>query len=107
MRWIDIYAKDDGEIRQIVHALSIYREEHPDAQIDVQRRNSFSIRIRIINPEFHGIDWVDREQNIWPILGPLPDEVFINITMLLLLTPEEAEESLANQEFENPLPSLV
>jgi hypothetical protein len=35
------------------------------------------------------------------------EEVFVNITMFLLLTPEETEHSLASQEFDHPIPSRV
>jgi hypothetical protein len=33
--------------------------------------------------------------------------VFVNITMLLLLTPEEATKSFASQEFDHPIPSRL
>jgi hypothetical protein len=50
---------------------------------------------------------LEREPEIWELLQQLPDDVFVNITMLLLLTPEEAEKSFASQEFEHPIPSQV
>jgi hypothetical protein len=47
----------------------------------------------------------EREPPVWNILKTLPEDIFSNITMLLLLTPKEAESSLANLEFNDPLPS--
>ena len=95
----------DPQMQQVLDVLTEYENAHPNAQIAVRRQNSVSIRIRIIDSDFQGVDWVDREPEVWQILSKLPDEVFVNITMLLLLTPKEAADSLANQEFENPIPS--
>jgi hypothetical protein len=41
------------------------------------------------------MDRIARESAIWKLLHQLPEEVFVNITMLLLLTPEETAHSLA------------
>jgi len=99
--------QNDAEIRQVTAALEPYTHAHPQARVDVQRQNSVSIRIRIIDPDFQGMDRVDREPEVWRALNALPDEVFANITMLLLITPAEAATSLANQEFEDPIPSRI
>ncbi len=53
------------------------------------------------------MDRVDREPGVWKILKTLPEDVFSNITMLLLLTPDEMEGSMANQEFDDPIPSRL
>lgn len=97
----------DSQVTQILDVLAPYQSEHPQAQIDVRRQNSVSIRIRIIDPDFHGQDRVDREPAIWWLLQKLPDEIFTNITMLLLLAPDETDRSLANREFEDPIPSRL
>jgi stress-induced morphogen len=98
---------EDTQVQQIRGVLSQYEREHPSAQIDVRRQNAVSIRIRIIDPDFSGLDRVDREPAVWSVLKRLPDDVFTNITMLLLLSPDETEGSLANQEFEDPIPSRL
>jgi hypothetical protein len=69
--------------------------------------SNFGAVIRIIDPDFQGMDRIEREPAIWKLLHKLPEEVFVNITMLLLLTPEEAETSLASQEFDHPIPSRL
>jgi hypothetical protein len=33
------------------------------------------------------MDRIEREPEIWKLLSKLPEEAFVNITMLLLLTP--------------------
>ena len=97
----------DVQVQQVLRVLDQYKGDHPNAQIDVRRQNSVSIRIRIIDPDFGGLDRVDREPAVWRVLKTLPEEVFTNITMLLLLAPDETERSLANQEFEDPIPSRL
>jgi len=107
MARIDRSAKPDMQVQQILDALTEYERHHPQAQIEGRRHNPVSIRLRIIDPDFQVMDRIAREPEIWRLLRKLPEEVFVNITMLLLLTPEEAEHSLASQEFDHPIPSRV
>ncbi len=97
----------DREVQQVLDVLAEYKDSHPNADIDAKPQNSVSIRVRIIDSDFEGMDRVDREPPVWKILKTLPDDVVSNITMLLLLTPKEAESSLANLEFNDPLPSRL
>lgn len=97
----------DLEKHEIEQALQAYKQNHPNACIKVQRQNNVSLRIRVIDPDFEGTDRVDREPEVWQALEALPDEIFQNITMLLLLAPSETGQSLANMEFENPVPSRL
>lgn len=92
---------------QVKAVLLPYKIEHPDAKIAVKRQNSVSVRVRIIDPGFHGIPREERDGDIWKLLETLPEDVFCDITVLLLLTPEEAKTSLVNLEFENPIPSRL
>ncbi len=78
------------EVQQILDALTEYARNHPH-----------------IDPDFQAIDRIERDPEIWELLRKLPEEVFVNITMLLLLTPEEAAHSLASQEFDHPIPARV
>jgi hypothetical protein len=43
----------------------------------------------------------------WEELDKLPDGARSQITFVLLLAPEELEESLLNREFENPTRSRL
>jgi len=105
MTRIDRSEKTDAQVQQILDVLAEYKQAHPNAQIEVHRKHDVSLRIRMIDPDFRGIDWIDRESEVWKILEKLPDEVFLNITMLLLLTPEETQTSWASMEFDHPIPS--
>jgi stress-induced morphogen len=97
--------KQDRRVQQILDMLAEYRQAHPSAEIDAHRENVVSIQIRIIDPDFEGVDWIDRERDIWPILEKLPEDVRADITLLLLLTPAETKTSPANMEYEDPIPS--
>ena len=98
---------DQAEVRAILATLEPYNILHPEAQIRSYRQNSGSIRIRIIDPDFRRLDKALRHDQIWEILDPLPEDILTQITVLLLLTPEEAQTSFANMDFENPIPSRL
>jgi hypothetical protein len=105
MAWLDRSPQPDEQVQQILDVLAAYEHTHPKAQIEARRHSPVSIRVRIIDPDFHGRDRVEREPDIWTHLQQLPEEVFLNITMRLLLTPKEAKKSFASQEFDHPIPS--
>jgi stress-induced morphogen len=69
--------------------------------------NPASIRVRIIDEHFRGLSKPDREKLVWPLLEQLPEDIQADITILLLLTQEETEDSLMNLEFEKPTPSSL
>lgn len=94
---------EDVQVQEIYNVLAPYQAAHADAQIDVRRRHEVAIHIRVIDPNFRGMRWGEREDHFWPLLHQLPYETFVDITILLLLTPEEATRSMANFEFEHPV----
>ncbi len=98
--------KHDSAVKTIRDALSEYKKAHSEAEIDIQRLNSVSIRIRITDPDFKGSDLVERDSQLWRILEKLPEDVLSQISLLLLFTPEERKKSLANVEFERPVSSI-
>ncbi len=97
----------DEVIDKIVAALHAYETDHPQAQIDLYRQNSVSVRIRIIDPDFAGQGKPQRSTQAWQYLVDLPDEVQSDISTVLLLTPDEAKMSFANYEFDDPTPSKL
>ncbi|MBI1901836.1 MAG: hypothetical protein HYS13_12090 [Planctomycetia bacterium] len=97
----------DCDVARVAEALREYQKSHTRAKVDVYRHNSVSIRIRIVDPDFEGLDRVDRDDEVWKILAKLPDEVQSQITFVLALTPKETKKSIANIDFENPIPSRL
>ena len=96
----------DVIIEQIKKALDSYQEDHPGAQISLYRQNPASIRIRIIDPDFAGMSKIERDNQVWKYLDQLSDDEEGDISMLILLTPDETSRSKANMEFEDPVPSM-
>jgi hypothetical protein len=92
----------DPQLKHVFGSLAKYGAKHPSARTEAYRHNSASIRVRIIDPDFQGHDRVERETNIWRLLEDLPEVVQTEITLLVLLTPDEAETSFASFEFDNP-----
>jgi hypothetical protein len=99
--------RPDPILRQIVEALKEYDKAHPAAQIETYRQNAVSVRIRVIDPDFAGLGRAEREEELWTLFNRLPEDVVAEISLLLLLTPEEAKSSFANMEFDNPIPSRL
>ncbi len=66
------------------------------------RYNSVSIRVRVIDKGFKGLSRIERENLVMPLLRALEQITLDDITLLLLLTPEEAETSMMNLEFDDP-----
>lgn len=95
----------DGDLERLGEALARYKADHPRAKIKVYRQNSVSLRARIIDPDFAGIDRGQRHETIWRLIETLPEETQSQLSVLLLLTPEEAKRSFANLDFDDPIPS--
>jgi hypothetical protein len=102
-----IRGKSDKECREILKALAPYEAAHPGAGIEVHRQNDVSIRVRIIDPDFAALDLVERDNAIWKFLDGLPEGTLSNLTLLLLLTPDEVHDSIANFEFEHTVRSRL
>jgi hypothetical protein len=99
--------RPDPILRQIVDALREYAMAHPRAEIEAYRQNSVSVRVRVLSPEFGGRSRAQREEEVWAVLNQLPEETLAEISLLLLLTPDEAKNSFASFEFDDPIPSKL
>jgi hypothetical protein len=96
----------DDETKAIERQLrSEYGSAHPHAQIKVYRYNPGAIRIRVVDKAFDGKSIKEREADVWPILEKLPESLQMEVSVCLLITPQEQATSLMNLEFEEPLPS--
>lgn len=100
-------ANPDELVVRLLEGLKAYERAHPHAEIEAYRRNSASIRVRIVDPDFAGKDDLQREDVVWQVLDNLPEEVRSDITMLVLITPAEVADSLASREFQDPTPSQL
>jgi hypothetical protein len=99
--------RPDQRLKQIVEVLKDFEANHPQAEIEAYRQNSVSVRARVIDPTFQGKSRSQREEELWAALDRLPEDVVAEISVLLLLTPEEAKSSFASMDFDNPIPSRI
>ncbi len=95
--------KTDELLEQVSSALEQYQRDHPDARIDLYRKDAFSIRVRIIDPRFRRMSLDERHDLVWKYLDSLTDEAVADISMLVLIAPSEAKTSGSNIEFEDPI----
>jgi stress-induced morphogen len=99
--------KSDQVIDQLREALDSFGSKHPKAKIHLYRQNPASVRIRIIDPLFQGLSKSQRHDEVWKFLEKLDEEVQSEVSMLLLLNPDETKLSFGNMEFEDPVPSQL
>ena len=99
--------RNDQSVRSILAALEAYTAAHPSARVKAYRQNSACVRVRIIDPDFQKMDRVERDDMIWEYLDDLPEDVQSEVSMLVLVTPEETKTSMANLEFEHPARSAI
>lgn len=104
---ITIKGPSDSVIDSIKDALEMYQAEHAQAEIDIYRQNAVSVRIRVVDPDFSGMDKADRKDKLWHYLEGLSEETQGDVSMLLALTPEEKQMSFANFEFDDPMVSRL
>ncbi len=102
-----IRGTSDSISQRVAEVLALYQAEHSQAQIDLYRQNSVSVRVRVIDPDFRSLSRSDRHELIWQYFQPLTEEEQADISMLVLLTPDETAKSMANLEFEDPVPSVL
>jgi HEPN domain-containing protein len=101
------YATDQVTRRVEKKIRDQYLPAHPRAAVQAYRYNGWSIRVRVIDPDFEGRSLVARDNEFVPILKALDESVQDRVTMLLLLTPEESQRSDLSQEFDEFGPSTV
>jgi stress-induced morphogen len=106
---LDTKTMKTAETKKIEKLLLKHFPDHPpEFPPAAYRYNRASIRIRVVSPRFTEMDLVQRDEMVYPILKKnLPEETWQDISVILLLSPEEIETSPGNLEFEHPTPSRV
>ena len=98
----------DELVRKLKTVLDEFEKEHPGAIASVYRQNSASIRVRIVADRFDGKSKGARHDYAWKfITDRLTDDEIQEISVLLLLTPDEQTSSMMNFEFDDPISSKL
>jgi stress-induced morphogen len=92
----------DPIMQALASALRPYADRHPASEAEVVRYSPVSVRVRIIDPGFQGKNRSERHRLIWPLLHQLDADILGELTMLLLITPQEKPSSFVNRDFEGP-----
>lgn len=66
------------------------------------RYNPAAIRVRIVDGRFQRVSRSKRFDMVIPYVRELPEKTQQDVSLLLLLTPDELQTSERNWEFENP-----
>lgn len=102
-----LFGNWDSNLKEIADALSGYEAANPDAHVSLYRQNSAAVRIRVIDPSFAGLGIGERGKMVWPYLRPLSEDARSEITVSLMLTPDDVPSSFANVDFGSPVPSAL
>ncbi len=102
-----IRTNPDATTEALAKQLERYLADHPTAVVELYRQNSASVRVRVVDPEFQGKSRTERHKTVWPILNELPEDVLEELSMLVLIPPEERATSLVSREFDYPSPSRL
>lgn len=76
------------------------------ARVDVYRLHPYcSIRVRVVDRAFSGKSMEERDAMTSTLLDDLPDEIDRDISLVLLLSPDELRTDFINHDFDHPLPA--
>ncbi len=106
---VDLDSMKTKETKKIEKLLLKHFPDCPeDYPPSAYRYNSASIRVRVVSDRFKGKDRVERSEMVYPLLKEnLPEDTWLDVTIILLLAPDELEDSLMNREFDRPTPSSL
>lgn len=83
-------------------------------RVDAYRYNSASLRVRIVDKRFEGLDREERDAMVEAFIDSLPSNTQADIINLVLVTPSELNTPsdtfrgfMLNTEFDNPSPSML
>jgi stress-induced morphogen len=101
-----IRGPQDASIKALKKALDTYENRFPGASASLYRQNPGAVRIRIVDDRFAGWNRARRHDEVWEVLTDLVGEdAMSEVSTLLLFPKSELRSSLANMEFERPLPA--
>jgi len=102
-------SKRTDETRMVENALGAHFEH-----VDSYRYNSASVRVRVIDTRFEGLDREKRDAMVEHYLKDLPQETQRDIVTLFTFAPSELNQAPAtlreymlNTEFDDPSPSML
>ena len=102
---VTILHEPDPAVEHIAAALAVYEQTHEAAVCFVYRYNPAAIRVKIIDPTFHGRSKGERHDYAWGFLQGVPEDILAQISVLLCLEP--GESAPLDVEFHEPIRSYL
>jgi hypothetical protein len=102
---VTILHEPDHAVERIAAALEVYEQTHEGAVCFVYRYNPAAIRVKIIDPAFHGRSKGERPDYAWGFLQSVPEDILAQISVLLCLEP--GESASLDVEFHEPTRSYL
>ena len=96
------FMKVTNETKRIERLIDEHYPNCPKDLLRAYRYNFASIRVRVVDERFRGMNRAERDRIVSPLIDTLPEETVQDINILLILTPDELDESLMNREYEHP-----
>jgi stress-induced morphogen len=98
----------DQGVQAVLEALNAYESQFIGSSAAVYRQNPGTLRVRIVDDRFAGMPRSRRHDDVWKYLSDrVAEDVMTEISALTLLPKAELRSSLANLEFEDPIPSQL
>jgi stress-induced morphogen len=98
----------DQLVQKIKSVLDQYEHHYEGSTASVYRQNSASVRIRIVDQRFDGLSIGQRHDAVWKFIADrLGQEELQEISVLLMLTPQEKLVSDMSSDFDHPIPSML
>jgi len=96
---------NDAAVDSLRSALDEYEATHPGSEASLYRQSPGSIRLRIIDDRFAGVSLSRRHDELWDFLSRrVGDDTMGEVSILLAFPRSELKRSLANQDYEDPIP---
>jgi hypothetical protein len=102
---VTILHEPDDAVERLAAALKVYEQSHEAAACFVYRYNPAAIRVKIIDPTFHGRSKGERHDYVWEFLQGVPEDILAQISVLLCLEP--GESAPLDVEFHEPTRSYL
>lgn len=97
---VQVLGTRDKTTDSFAATLEAYAANHLSADIQVYRHSPVAVRVRVVDPDFHGKTRTERHREVWPLLYKLDQDTLEELGKLLLIAPEQQEFSMVNREFQ-------
>lgn len=101
-----IRGQADRAVAELRDALDGFEHDHPGAEATLYRQDHGAVRVRVVSDHFAGMTKGRRHRQLWDYLTRHANpNAMEEIEVLLALPTSELRSSLANLDFDHPIPA--